>query len=121
MLIKDLYKVFDVNKNDDLLKFSIQLNSEHKIFEGHFPGNPVLPGVVQLQIIKDVFEEKFNSKFQIISIKDVKYPAVIQPFNQVYFELKYKSDSEKLINVSGKITQAEKLCTKVKFKLSPVT
>ena len=34
----------------------ITLNPAHPIFAGHFPGNPITPGVCMLQIIKELTE-----------------------------------------------------------------
>jgi 3-hydroxymyristoyl/3-hydroxydecanoyl-(acyl carrier protein) dehydratase len=33
---------------------TIRLNPDHAIFAGHFPGQPVVPGVCMLQIIKEL-------------------------------------------------------------------
>ena len=33
---------------------TLTLNAEHPIFKGHFPNNPVTPGVCMMQIVKNL-------------------------------------------------------------------
>jgi len=51
MLIPNLYSVIKVDKIDDSnYKIQIELDSTHAIFQGHFPANPIMPGVCMMQI-----------------------------------------------------------------------
>ena len=34
---------------EDRLAFRVRLDAAHPVYAGHFPGNPVLPGVCTLQ------------------------------------------------------------------------
>lgn len=58
----------------------IKLNSDHEIFQGHFPGNPVTPGVCMMQIVKDLTEQITVSKLFLKSASNVKFMAIINPF-----------------------------------------
>jgi len=58
----------------------IKLNPDHEIFKGHFPGNPVTPGVCMMQIVKDLTENFTNSKLFLKSASNVKFMAIINPF-----------------------------------------
>lgn len=58
----------------------ITLNKEHDIFKGHFPGNPVTPGVCMMQIVKDLTEEFIGSKLFLKTASNVKFMAIINPF-----------------------------------------
>ena len=63
MILKDFYKILgrsgpetEVNPAGmtiEKYRFSLELNPEHPVYEGHFPGNPVVPGVCQVQMICD--------------------------------------------------------------------
>lgn len=57
----------------------IRLNAGHPIFRGHFPGNPVTPGVCMLQIVKDIAEIIFEKKLELVSASNVKFMAIINP------------------------------------------
>lgn len=58
----------------------IKLNPEHDIFNGHFPGNPVTPGVCMMQIVKELTEEFTGKKLFLKSASNVKFMAIINPF-----------------------------------------
>lgn len=58
----------------------IKLNPDHEIFKGHFPGNPVTPGVCMMQIVKDLTENCTASKLFLKSASNVKFMAIINPF-----------------------------------------
>lgn len=58
----------------------IHLNKDHDIFKGHFPGNPVTPGVCMMQIIKELTEEFTGSALFLKSASNVKFMAIINPF-----------------------------------------
>lgn len=59
---------------------SIHLNKDHDIFKGHFPGNPVTPGVCMMQIVKELTEEFTGSKLFLKTASNVKFMAIINPF-----------------------------------------
>ena len=50
----------------------ILLNKDHDIFKGHFPGNPVTPGVCMMQIVKELTEECIGMKVLLKSASNVK-------------------------------------------------
>lgn len=59
---------------------NISLNKDHDIFKGHFPGNPVTPGVCMMQIVKELTEEFTGKKLFLKSASNVKFMAIINPF-----------------------------------------
>ncbi|MDB5228964.1 MAG: Beta-hydroxyacyl-(acyl-carrier-protein) dehydratase, FabA/FabZ [Bacteroidota bacterium] len=58
---------------------AISINKNHDVFNGHFPGNPIVPGVCMLQIVKDLIEIHFQKQVRLQSISNVKFTAVINP------------------------------------------
>ena len=58
----------------------ISLHKDHNIFKGHFPGNPVTPGVCMMQIVKELTEEFTGSKLFLKTASNVKFMAIINPF-----------------------------------------
>lgn len=79
MLIKDFYKVIDVQYAETGFVANIELNANHAVFDGHFPGNPVMPGVCMIQIIKELVEEKLNQKLFLQQVSNVKFMTLINP------------------------------------------
>lgn len=81
MVLENFYKieaknVIEENKN---YSFDITINNKHTIFEGHFPGNPIMPGVCMMQITKDIVESLTNNKLFMKKCSNVKFMAIINP------------------------------------------
>ncbi|ADX68269.1 3-hydroxyacyl-ACP dehydratase [Weeksella virosa] len=78
-----LHKFYTVISNEEKTENSyqvlIELNKNHSIFEGHFPGNPVTPGVCMIQIIKELVEEITQQKWRLNKLSNVKFMAIINP------------------------------------------
>lgn len=80
MLLKDFYTVEQIGKiTDQKYNATVHLNKEHAIFKGHFPGNPVTPGVCMMQIIKELTQEILGSSLILKSSSNVKFMALINP------------------------------------------
>lgn len=79
MLIEGLYKVVSTEKTDNGILTKVHLNKDHAIFKGHFPGNPVMPGVCMIQIIKELTEEAVGRDLFLSVSSNIKFMAIINP------------------------------------------
>ena len=79
MLLKDFYKVNSISTEASISTVAITINKDHQIFEGHFPDNPVTPGVCMMQIIKELTERIVGKKLFLQSSSNIKFMAIINP------------------------------------------
>lgn len=79
MLLPGFYKILEIHFNDNQLQAVIELNKEHNVFKGHFPNNPVTPGVCMLQIFKELTEQVTHKTLFIKECTNVKFMALINP------------------------------------------
>lgn len=105
MLIPNLYTVKSTDKIDDnTIKFKIELNPTHEIFEGHFPNNPIMPGVCMIQIIKELTEDFESKQLFLSKVSNVKFMAIINPFINpildIDLSISRENDEIKVKNVS---------------------
>lgn len=105
MLIPNLYTVKSTDKIDDnTIKFKIELNPNHEIFEGHFPNNPIMPGVCMIQIIKELTEDFESKQLFLSKVSNVKFMAIINPFINpildIDLSISRENDEIKVKNVS---------------------
>jgi len=80
MLIENLFNIINKKKiaeGEFLINFNC--NSKHIIFEGHFPTEPILPGVCMVQFVRESIEMLYNKKIKLISSKTVKFIHIIDP------------------------------------------
>lgn len=105
MLLKNFYTIVELDSsNKENVKAIIDLNKDHEVYKGHFPGNPVVPGVCLTQIIKEVMENVENAELSLVYADNIKFLAVVNPEinNRLQIDLKVKYDTEQnLIKVNS--------------------
>lgn len=80
MLLQDFYSLDKINTiSEGKYSAIITLNKNHDIFKGHFPGNPVTPGVCMMQIIKEITQNILKLDLTMVSTSNVKFMALINP------------------------------------------
>lgn len=88
MLIENFYHIVSTRETGEMAwTINIELNPEHRVYRGHFPGNPVLPGVCTLQIIKECLSEQLNLTYRYDRISSCKYLSAINPLQTSGIEL----------------------------------
>ena len=79
-LLPNFYKVTHsehINETDWVVQ--VMLNPQHAIYNGHFPQQPVVPGVCMLQMIKECIEKIQQAPLQYKQIASCKFLSVINP------------------------------------------
>jgi len=59
--------------------FEIILNPRHPVYAGHFPGQPVVPGVCSLQMIRECASRILGKPLSIRAIQQCKFLSPILP------------------------------------------
>ena len=116
MLLKDFYKVQSLDKTDGQKYLAvISVNEKHEIFKGHFPGNPIMPGVCMMQIIKELTEEITGSSLIMQSLSNVKFMALINPevTPELQIELDITVNDDQAIKVKNTTTFNETVALKL--------
>jgi 3-hydroxyacyl-[acyl-carrier-protein] dehydratase len=94
MFLNSLYTIKRILRegNSNKLSIQIRLNPSHEIFNGHFPGNPILPGVCIIQILKEILMHQINIKLLLNYASSIKYLSFINPGvnNIVNFDVELK-------------------------------
>ncbi|MCQ2200918.1 MAG: hypothetical protein MJZ27_02390 [Bacteroidales bacterium] len=71
--------LFNISKIEDTL-YKATINPDSHIFQGHFPGNPVVPGVMSVWLVRNCAGMMLNREFSNFhTIKEVKYVSPIKP------------------------------------------
>ena len=79
MLIAELYEIATFSHEESEVVATLKLNKDHHIFDGHFPGHPVLPGVCLIQMVKELTEKALEKKLVLSVASNVKFMAIINP------------------------------------------
>ena len=79
ILRNNLYTVIRKEETSGAISYVIRLNPDHFIYEAHFPGEPVTPGVCILQLAQELLALEINEHLELKKIKNAKFTAVISP------------------------------------------
>ena len=80
MLFPNFYSITKKEQiNETKYQFGVSLNPDHEIFKGHFPNNPVTPGVCMMQIIKELTQNVCGLNLQLSQSNNIKFMALINP------------------------------------------
>lgn len=115
MLIRDFYEIKQFSFTENQVLAQIRLNPGHKVYDGHFPDQPVVPGVIQLQIIKEMMEKTGKQDLLLNKMTFAKYLKMIIP--ELTPELSIQIDFSKNevgFQFSAAIINEQSIFTKVK-------
>ncbi len=77
--MNNLFTIKSQATTDTDSTFTISINGNHRVFGGHFPGNPVLPGVMSMLIVRKCAEQILGIKSYFAAVKEIKYLQPIIP------------------------------------------
>ena len=96
MLKGNFYHITEEAKDAGQVNITFELNAAHPIFQGHFPDQPVVPGVCMMQIITETLEEGLQQKVLLQKASLMKFLNMIDPVKQPLIDLAltYKAEED---------------------------
>ena len=115
------YSIFPIELNretpDQQLILQLHIVEDLFWFRGHFPNQPILPGVAQLDWVMHYARDFLQADWQLLSVENIKFQHPILPNcllrltlswllekNQLTFSYVLLSDKEEINASNGKIT-----------------
>jgi len=65
--------------NTTKLSASVAIGKDDRWFSGHFPENPILPGIAQVKLVVDLISRCTSTKLQVTKLSRVKFRKIITP------------------------------------------
>ena len=98
------------------------VSGEEEFFKGHFPSNPILPGVIMLEAIAQAggvlcsksYSEDF-SNFILSGLKEAKFKRIISPGETMKIQCYLEKSRKSFYWLKGDISVNGELCTSVSF------
>lgn len=87
MVLNNFYSVVKTENKENEIITEILINKSHEIYNGHFPGRPVTPGVILMELFKEEAERQTNCKLVLESANNVKFTSVVDPNQGEHFFL----------------------------------
>jgi 3-hydroxyacyl-[acyl-carrier-protein] dehydratase len=79
MLLDNLYKIVSEDSVESSSEFTITIDPSHPIYLGHFPGFPVTPGVVELEIVRELAGKMLNGTLNLKKVSNCKFTYILNP------------------------------------------
>lgn len=116
MILKNnLYRIAVENKEDK--SYRVVLIPDCTIYQAHFPEQPITPGVCIIQIASELLADLYSLSFELSSVSNAKYLAVINPQETpelTYTFKKVSFDDEKTtVKVSVVVSNNDTIYTKL--------
>lgn len=99
-LLNDFYTVKQrENTAENKLSATVLLNAAHPVFKGHFEQMPVVPGVFQTQLIKELLQEHLQKNLLLSNGDNIKFMSMIVPGQhpEISIEIGYREDENKYL------------------------
>jgi 3-hydroxyacyl-[acyl-carrier-protein] dehydratase len=119
ILLNDFFTIEELSQDEGSAKALINIDPTHAVFKGHFPAQPVVPGVCMMQMVKEIVETVTGKRTNIGAVQEMKFLALIDPVknSNINVDLKLVTDDKDAIQVSATMTGADILHFKFKGRL----
>jgi 3-hydroxyacyl-[acyl-carrier-protein] dehydratase len=116
MLKDNFYAIITINIQASTANITMQLNEKHAIYNGHFPGQPIVPGACLMQMVKEIIELIMDSKLQMLRADELKFLMPVNPVNDniLHGSINYIIDDKNQINIVANFSQNSNICFKCK-------
>jgi 3-hydroxyacyl-[acyl-carrier-protein] dehydratase len=121
MLLNSLFFTDQLAEGDFSIEATIRIDKNHPIFEGHFPGQPILPGVCMMQLIKELIESADQKKYMIETAGNMKFLNVIDPtvHNRINASILIEHRTEHELKINASLFAGDITFFKLKASLKP--
>jgi 3-hydroxyacyl-[acyl-carrier-protein] dehydratase len=94
----------------------VELRADCPWFDGHFPGNPLLPGVAQLAMVEELLRPTLPAGWSMKRIDRTRFKRVIQPAERLVVKATRASDAPTESRWDFEVSSAGQLaCTGVLY------
>jgi 3-hydroxyacyl-[acyl-carrier-protein] dehydratase len=101
---------------DEQISAEFCFRGDLDLFVGHFPGNPILPGIIQIEMVKFSVEQALAHDYGIRSIKKIKFVSLIYPEVSIHISI-HLIPSDDGLAVNATLKTGNKIASKINMLL----
>lgn len=106
--MNDFYRIEYIQREPNSVSCKISFNKQHDIFKGHFPGQPVVPGVCMMEMVKELLEQQTDRSLWMRTAGQIKFLQLITPDVEPVINIAWKEEGKQYnVNASFKNDTAD--------------
>lgn len=114
-MLEGLYTCIATSGDTTHFEAEVSLNADHPLFAGHFPERPILPGVCQMHIVKELAEQHIGRSLSCRSVRELKFLSPVVPAHDLRLQIVVVlTTTDNSIGLQGSISSESVQKTKIK-------
>lgn len=115
MILKD--HLFTITSKDEAAAaYEVRINPAWPIYQAHFPGHPITPGVCIVQMVQELLSDLQGRPLMLSQAKTVKYVQLISPEEVTQLTVSFAKIEEQpdgAVKVQAQVSSGDTLYTKI--------
>lgn len=123
-------EIIDIKENGAICKRLVR--EDEPQFEGHYPGNPIMPGVLLCEACFQTAAIYIANKLEgqsinldkvtpvLSKIVEAKFKQMVKPGDEIFIEVEFQQKLSKFYFLKGKVLKEEKIVLTIEFALAIV-
>ena len=113
-------RIIDMDKEEMTITGIKNVTINEEFFQGHFPGHPIMPGVLIVEGIAQclgvlILDDSTDKVPYFAAIENVKFKAPVRPGDQLVYEVKVDKLRRNIVKANGVAKVDGKVVTEVSF------
>lgn len=104
--------------NDGRIIGKFRFDNRLSLFQGHFPGNPILPGIFQIEMVRYCLEQYLKTSLHLSMVRKTKFSSLIHPDVVVSVEITINQHEADLWSVKALVKAADVIAGKANLTLT---
>lgn len=118
-----------VEQTSGMLKTRYKLTGEESFFQGHFPGMPIMPGVLMLEACFQTaaaligLEKRQNTEESVgvvTKVENARFKGLVRPGDELEIEVQQTDEIMNAVYFKGKVTCNQKTVCAVAFQVAAI-
>jgi 3-hydroxyacyl-[acyl-carrier-protein] dehydratase len=121
-LTTDIFQIISTELSYGKTIAKVSINPQSEIFQGHFPGQPVVPGACMLQLVKDVLEDGLKKPLQMVKAEQLKFISMLVPGDEkeIILDIVYKISEDGNLKITAKLSTGDLVCFKFQGRFKEI-
>ena len=76
---EQFYTLKEITGEEGSFNANVILNTDHSVYKGHFPSQPIAPGVLLMDMCRKVAGSILNAEVRIKEARSIKFVKILDP------------------------------------------